>query len=88
MIPLQFLDGCQYLAHLVRFGLAVIVLDIYSRIALPRQPIHAIGSSLLSRLAEVVIAESAQVSEANPNGAAPHPCKQLLSARHDLWYHY
>jgi hypothetical protein len=64
-------DRGEDLSHLTGLGFAVVVMDIDSRVTLPRHPVDPVRGALLSRITEVVIAHLGQVAISDAGRVGP-----------------
>jgi len=70
------------LPYLIAFGFTPVALDIDAGVALPGSPIHAVAGSRLASIAEVVVADSAEIFEAHAARAPLHLHYDLIDGRH------
>jgi hypothetical protein len=68
---LKLLDCEEHLFHLIRLGLAFVVLDAYPRIAGPRRLEDQVAGARLARLAEIFLADLSELGEPDICRLAP-----------------
>ena len=79
---LQLVEGQQYLAHLVCLGLAFVRLEIDPRISRPGRFEQHVAGAVLSRFAEVRLADLAEIREPDTAGFAAHLLEDLVGVLH------
>jgi len=72
MFPLHPFYCLEDLPDLIRFGLSLIILNIYAGITRPRRFIDPMASTCLSGTSKVMVADTAEIGKANPAGVFPH----------------
>ena len=79
---LQPRDSSEYLSHLVCLGHPFVILDIYTRIALPGHTVDAVAGALLPCRPEVAIALPAQVRKPYSPRVGSHLPQNVIDAGH------
>ena len=79
---LQPLNRSQDLLDLVRLGLAFGVLNIDSRVTLPWGLVDPMAGTLLPGFSEVVIADAADIREADTFRVQPHLSDYAINPQH------
>lgn len=67
-------DGAKDLTHLVDLGFTSVVLNVDTRVALPRCLVDAVARAALAGSAEEVVTDAAQVGEADAAWVVAHGC--------------
>jgi hypothetical protein len=80
---LEVRDCPQDLSHLVRLGFALVTLNIYPWLTLPRRPVDSVASGALPRLAEKVIAYPDKLFETYPSRVTPHLFDHVIDRSHN-----
>ncbi len=72
MFPLHPFYCPKYLPDLIRFGLSLIILNIYARVTRPRRFIDPMAPACLSGLPEVMVTDLTEIGKADPAGVIPN----------------
>jgi hypothetical protein len=83
MFYLQFFYSQKNLFDLISFGLPLVILNVYPRIALPRCFIYAMTAAPLPRRAKIAIAYLTQIIESYVPRILPHMDKQAFQIAYD-----
>jgi len=84
IISLQTVDSQQNLAYLIGFCLSSVILNIDTRIALPRGLVDSVTCARLPRLPEIFVANLTKRIEADPFRVLPHQFDDIVCRSHGL----
>jgi hypothetical protein len=75
MFVLQMIYGYEDLSDLIGFGFALAILNVDPRVPGPGHLIDSVATSMLPRLAKIMLTDSAEIIEPNIRRTLPHRLK-------------
>ena len=76
---LVIVNRLQELSHLIRLGLAAIVLHVYARVACPIHLPNSVAAIDMARWTEEIVGHLARVGKANACWTVPHPSENRFN---------